>query len=104
MRLLRQLLRIAARRLGVLFDRHLEEYRTQALDLFFHRRPHIKGRDDRAEPPRRRDCLQSRDPGAEDEDPGGGQRACGGHEHREDTARGRGREQHGLVAGDRRLR
>jgi len=44
------------------------------------------------------------DAGAEYEDPGGEQRAGGGHEHREDTAGGRCRQQHGLVAGDRRLR
>ena len=66
--------------------------------------PHVVGLDLRAEPPRRRDRLQPRDAGADDEDARGGDRAGRRHQHREHARQVVGRQQHALVAGDRRHR
>ena len=41
-------------------ERHLDESRAEALNLFLDRGPHVVGLDARAEPPRGRDGLQAR--------------------------------------------
>ena len=98
-------LRVAAGVLRVAgLDRQLDEPRAEALNLFLDGRPHVVGLDARAEPPRRRDRLQSGDAGADDEHARGRDRAGGRVEHRKHARQRRRGEQHGLVAGDRRHR
>ena len=99
----RELLRVAA--LGLLaVHAEVEERRAERLHLLRHRRPHVEGRHDRAEPPRGRDRLQPGDARPQHEHARGGDRAGRRHQQREHLRAPVGGEQHRLVAGDRRLR
>jgi hypothetical protein len=78
---------------------HLDELGAQGFDLLLHRRPHIAGLDDRAEPLGRGDGLQARHAHAQDDDArrldGAGRR----HQHREQLGVVHGGQHHRLVAG-----
>ena len=97
-----QFARIAAGALGG--DARLDELRTERAHLLARRAADVVGLDHGAEPLRGRDRLQARDARADHEHGGRADRARGGRQHREELVeRGRA-DQHGLVAGDRRLR
>ncbi|MNF78113.1 hypothetical protein D3C84_602820 [compost metagenome] len=81
-------------------ERHVDELGAEGLDLFLHRRTHVRGLDHRAQALGRGDGLQARHAGAEDQDARGLHGAGGSHQHRHEArivVRG---QQHGLVAGD----
>jgi hypothetical protein len=98
--LLRHLLGIAARGLGLLELLILEgdEFRAETHDLFLGRRPHVGGGDDGAEPARGRDGLQAGDTRAHHEQLCRRHGAGGGHHHRQRAAIFGGGVDHGTVA------
>ena len=81
-----------------------DEARAEALHLLGDHRTRVVGFDDRAEPARRGDRLETRHARADHEHARGLDRARGGHEHREDARQRDGREQHRAIAGEVRLR
>ena len=100
---LRERDRVATLAFGAL-DVELEEGGAEALDLLLHGGTHVEGGDDGSEPPRGGDRLQAGDSRAEHEDARGRDRARGGRQHRQELRQVVGRDQRGLVAGDRALR
>ena len=95
--------RVAARRLLRSYT-EIQERRTEALDLLLHGGPDVERRDHGAEPARRRDRLQARDAGTDDEHPNRRDRSRRSHEHREEPRHAIGRKHHCLVSGHGRLR
>ena len=84
------------------FQIQLDEFHSQALDLFLCRRAQVIGRHDGAEAVSGRDCLQPRHPRADHKNAGGGDRARRGHEHREHSGKSPGAQKRGPIARDRR--
>jgi hypothetical protein len=84
--------------------RHLDEPCAQRFHLLLDGGTHIEGFDNRSEPPRRGDRLKPGNPRPKDQHPGGLHRPCRRHEKRHETAVFVCCDQHGLVAGDIRLR
>jgi hypothetical protein len=88
---------LRARRFHVQHD----EPRAETLDLLLHRRANVVPADDRAQPTRRRDRLQSRDARADHQHTRWRNRSRCRHQHRKHAGQGIGRDQHRLIARDR---
>ena len=100
--ILGQLARIAARRL-LAGHAEVEEGRAEALHLLPHHGTHVEAGDDRPEPARGCDRLQSGDTGTEHEHLRRRDGSGCGHQHRKEAGQAFRREEHGLVPGDGRL-
>ena len=82
------------------FNRELDKAATQALHLFFCRRPEIVRRSHCTQPPGGRNRLQSRDTGANHKYPRGCNRSRSGGKHGENSRKGISRDQDSFITAD----